>query len=448
MKNRLTFLVIVIMGFFFSTQNVISQIQINPGPAVTPEDMVEYLIGPGVNYYDVTFQGADIARGIFNNGSSTNIGLESGIFLTSGAGYLVPGPNMSCSAGINNGMPGHPLLDAICTSTTYNAAVLEFDFIPLNDTVKCRFVFGSEEYSEYANTAFNDVFGFFVSGPDPNTGWYVNKNIAIVPGTTNTAITINNVNNGNASCGTEPTGPCQNCAYYLDNTYGTTIEYDGFTVVITLWVVVVPDELYHFTIGVADAGDGILDSGLLLEGTSFKSLGPPDFLSFNFLVENNPGLSFDINGEVVGNDVYLEVPPGTNLSNLVADFEVRGVEVFVDGALQETGISANDFTMPLTYHLEGYAENDWTIQVDIVSGIEQQKLQSVVVGPNPSVGKINIDNAAGIDVRIFNLLGKAIFEKTNNLNEQSIIINDLPQGIYLIELSKAGFSELRKVIVK
>ena len=256
-----------------------------------------------------TFQGADSARGIFSNGSSTNIGIETGIFLTSGAGYIIPGPNSSSSSSSSNGLPGHPLLDSITSNLSYDASVLEFGFTPLNDTVKCNFVFGSEEYSEWVFSTFNDVFGFFVNGPKPDSGQYVDYNIALVPGT-DIPITINNVNNGQAFSRNVPSGPCTNCEYFIDNTNGLTIEYDGFTTVITLWVLVIPDETYHFAIAVGDVADGIYDSGVLIEGTSFKSLGPADFFSFNFLKEHNAELEFDIIGELINDDVYLEVPPG------------------------------------------------------------------------------------------------------------------------------------------
>ena len=224
-KNLILFQVMLLSILTFNCR-LNAQINILPGPDVTPYDMVECIVGDGIAFDNVTFQGAAASRGIFTNGSSTNIGMESGIFLTSGAGYVIPGPNSSASAGANNGMPGHASLNAITTATTYDAAVLEFDFVPESDTLRFKYVFGSEEYNEWVFTQFNDVFGYFVSGPDPMGGFYSDKNIAIVPGTTNTSVTINNVNNGNSSPGVVPTGPCTHCEYYSDNTNGSSLEYD------------------------------------------------------------------------------------------------------------------------------------------------------------------------------------------------------------------------------
>lgn len=444
MKTRFSLPALIVSCLLFFSLNSFSQIEIIPIPEVSPEDMVEHLIGTGVNYSNVTYIGADLASGIFNNGSSTNVGIETGIFLTSGSGYIIPGPNTSSSAGANNGLegPGLPLIPPQC----FDASVLLFDFLPLNDTVKCRFVFGSEEYNEYVGSSMNDFFSFFVTGPDPAGGDYVNKNIALIP-ETEIPITINNVNNGWSPASVPSTGPCENCEYFLDNTGGTSIQYDGFTTVITFWILVIPDETYHFAIAVADAGDYIFDSGVLLEGTSFKSLGPPDFISFDFLMENNPELSFDVNGEIIGNEVYLEIPPEADLSDLIASFEVRGVDVYLDEELQESGTTPNDFSEPQEYHLEGYANNDWTIHAVVVTDIVQQKLHATVIGPNPSDGLINIKNVDGIDVKVYNLLGCLIFEQAAFLNQSSISINDLQEGIYFVELAKDGFTEIRKVIV-
>ena len=108
------FLIIQVLAFIGFTGSIANgQIVITPMPAVTPEDLVEKIVGEGIQFSNVQYTGADHASGIFTNGSSTNLGLESGIFLTSGAGYIIPGPNQSATAGANNGMPGDSLLTSI-----------------------------------------------------------------------------------------------------------------------------------------------------------------------------------------------------------------------------------------------------------------------------------------------------------------------------------------------
>lgn len=201
------------------------QIQINCD--VTPEQMVDLIVGEGIIYDNVTFSGAAVSRGIFSNGQTTNLNLSGGIFLTSGEAAIIHGPNISPNAGVNNGTPGDVTLNSITPSTTYDASVLEFDFIAKVDTLFVRYVFGSEEYSEDVGSSYNDVFGLFVTGPNPAGSQYSNKNIALVPATTNTAVKVNSINNGYAPPGVVPSGPGTNSEYYADNTGGLTLEYDG-----------------------------------------------------------------------------------------------------------------------------------------------------------------------------------------------------------------------------
>jgi gliding motility-associated-like protein len=49
------------------------------------------------------------------------------------------------------------------------------------------------------------------------------------------------------------------------------IQYDGITTVLTAWLKVIPCVTYHLKLAIADAGDGILDSGVFLEANSFIS---------------------------------------------------------------------------------------------------------------------------------------------------------------------------------
>ena len=50
-------------------------------------------------------------------------------------------------------------------SSTGDAVVLEFDFVPSSDTASFNYVFASEEYLTFVNSSFNDVFAFLISGP-------------------------------------------------------------------------------------------------------------------------------------------------------------------------------------------------------------------------------------------------------------------------------------------
>jgi gliding motility-associated-like protein len=241
--------------------------QLNVSTALTTQQLVQnVLVGSGVTITNITYSGVPGSMGEFSNGNTTNLGLDHGIIISTG---LVNGNPAIGSAAMNfastdNQTGADPQLQNLVTDPVLDAAVLEFDFIPISDTLKFRYVFGSEEYPEFVNAGYNDVFGFFVSGPNPLGGNYINNNIARIPGTT-LPVSIDNVNGGSYS------------QYYVDNGTGTTIVYDGFTTVLTAWVKVVPCQQYHIKIAIGDVGDHVYDSGVFLEANSFSSNG----LSYN-----------------------------------------------------------------------------------------------------------------------------------------------------------------------
>jgi hypothetical protein len=262
---------------------------------ITPEEMVEILIGSGLDYANVVFSGADTSRGIFWVGPG-NIGLSNGIILTSGNVYLAPGPNLPENASAANMTPGDPDLELLSQGgPSYDACVLEFDFIPFYEYVWFQFVFCSEEYPEYAGSAFNDVFGFLISGPGI-TGPYSNnsKNIALIPGT-EIPVSINNVNQD------------VNPDYYVVND-SDFIRYDGFTTVLTAESEVVPMETYHIKLAIGDISDFIFDSGVLLQASSFCS-GPVT------------GVGKTDRPDVEGNFAVYPVPAGDELTVVAKDGE-------------------------------------------------------------------------------------------------------------------------------
>lgn len=258
--NKIHFLLLFPFFLFLFNSNAFAQLQVTPNS--TAQQLVDVLIGGGVTVTNPFYYGAPQSRGIFTTGPNpTNLGLTAGIILSTGDVMDAPGPNTSSGTSTTNGTGSDPQLAALIPGyTIYDACYLEFDFIPEADTVEFRYVFASEEYPQFVNSSFNDVFGFFISGPNPSGGNYVFENIALIPGTT-LPVTIDNVNH------------LVNTQYYVNNhAQGQgTIEYDGFTVVLTAWAHVIPCVPYSIKIAIGDAGDTAYDSAVFLEEYSFTA---------------------------------------------------------------------------------------------------------------------------------------------------------------------------------
>lgn len=251
----------LVAGTFVSTQ---STAQIATTTTLTPTQLVtNVLLGPGVIASNIVYTGAPDAIGFFNGGltGTTPLQIDSGVVMTTGTvlntGMGPQGPNNSTGAGTDNLQPGDAYLTSIAGANTFNAAILEFDFIPMADSVKFRYVFGTDEYMEYVSGGFADVFAFVLSGISVPLA---PTNIALIPSTSNpvTALTVNANNNPQ---------------FYVDNENppGTCVQYDGFTVVLTAQYPVQCGETYHIRLAIADALDGIVDAGVFLEAGSFTT---------------------------------------------------------------------------------------------------------------------------------------------------------------------------------
>lgn len=272
MINQLPYRSILPLVLLLSfVQRLDAQLLINQQNPTTLVQNVFVNQNSGVTISNITYNGSPQAIGYFD-GSATNIGLNSGILMTTGNLGIAVGPNNKPDAGINNNAPAYQPLTALVGGTqTFNASVLQFTFVSKSPNVEFRYVFASEEYPEYVGSQYNDVFAFFISGP----GFAGMQNIARIPGT-NLPVTINNVNAGSYN------------QYFVNNGDGTsaggpTIQFDGFTRPLVAKATVVPCQPYVLTIAIADVSDPIYDSGVFLEANSFTSSS----INLSYVVNNS-----------------------------------------------------------------------------------------------------------------------------------------------------------------
>lgn len=239
--------------------------------------LAQRLVGEGVSISNVTFTGNLLMTGNFSARANVGLGIDSGIVITNGRARTV-GTDWGLDGSFTNladedwpGLSGdQDLADAIGfpVDELDDAAILEFDFVPLGDSIRFRYLFSSEEYTPFyacpnpMGNSFNDAFAFFISGP----GFPVQQNIALVPNTT-IPVSIFNINNvqenGIPLCPKNPN-------YYIDNT-GPFFTHDGHTTVLAAEARVQPCQTYHLKLVIADVGDGAFDSGVFLEAKSLTS---------------------------------------------------------------------------------------------------------------------------------------------------------------------------------
>lgn len=239
-------------------------------------NLANALVGTGTDIQNVQLVCGSQSSGFFSGGGTTNLGIGSGVVLSTGIITDIPQPAAIFANGYV-GTPGDVELNTFSGMTTYDACVLEFDVTVAGDTLMMDYVFASEEYPEFQCTSFNDVFAFQLTGPKPGGGTYDNYNIARIPGS-ELSVSVNNVNGNteiNAFC------PVDNSAYYVDNETGTDIVYDGFTVPLTAKAATIPGETYHMRFAVADATDLMWDTGVFLVTGALRSTGATRVTAIN-----------------------------------------------------------------------------------------------------------------------------------------------------------------------
>lgn len=278
--------------------------------------------------------------------------------------------------------------------------ILEFDFIPSGPLMSFEYIFGSNEYTGYEYTQFNDIFGFFVSGPnaDPSLPDYNNLNIASVPGyNPPLPITISTINND---------APAINSQYYVNNNPAAhPINARGFTDVLTASLDVIPCLTYHIVLAVADCGDSGFDTFVILKENSLLSI--PDVT-----------VNLNINGSSVTNNMIFEEcglpvlhieydPNVTPTAN--ADIVWGGSPIAYDGTnpnnYDYAGLDANGNLVPLPNAINLTPTNPAmdiiisAINDNMVEGLETIQLQILT----PVAGCSGLFNSQGQDIIINDL---------------------------------------------
>ena len=224
--------------------------------SVSAMDMAEAMFGSGITITSASYTGDSDASGIYSDGDTVAPNVtpsDSGVILSTGEARDIThhwgDPNRSDSTSTNNNESGDSDLTELAGYQTYDAAVFEATFVPEGDTLTMQVTFSSEEYLEYVDSGFNDAVGVWVNG----------EKAELTVGTGD--ITIDNINDES------------NENLYIDNPKNLDLyntEMDGVTVTLTLKAPVNAGEENSIKIGIADAGDAIYDSNLMIAGDSVQ----------------------------------------------------------------------------------------------------------------------------------------------------------------------------------
>lgn len=524
MTLRDTFLASIAAAAVVATACKPLQAQIILDQTQVPDSLVRnVLLGPGVEVSNVTFNGVpgDVVpelisimgqAGLFN-GSNTCVGISSGIFLcTNDAQTHIPGPNDSStvsSGGWGGSSSVTPDLDLSQLTgwpnwqnggnNIWNKAILEFDLVPINDMVSFRYVFSSEEYETWVCSQYNDVFGWFLSGPGLSGPFQNNAmNIAFIPASM-VPVCINALNSGlmngsnaNGSDWLDPFGPCfdadpdwqANAQYYQYNGgqfNGSTqteepyasdpyyIQHNGMTVVLTASAAVQVGETYHIKMGIGNTGDNQFPAAVFIQAGSFAcgdrftltvDEGPNVdtngtdpvlfesdtdslYLRFNrwggFYLDEH--LQIAVEGSAIADVDYMPMLPDSIHFNQLDSAVVVPIAIPVRSPeIRELIIHliTSNGAKVMTYNL--------IIAPEIMLGagsVEPPARERVSVFPNPAGNTLHVELPAGmeghVEVQALDMAGRMVVQQPlNGAARTTLDVSSLPNGLYVLKTVSPG----------
>jgi len=400
--------------FSFFSLNGIAQISVTN--TSNASDLVNKLLGNGVEVTNVTFNCKGVAAGVFK-AENTNLGLSSGIILSTAEAIHAIGPNNSdgSSSSLNEGCfnSSESFFDSdlmqIEPLAKYDGCALEFDLKPACNVLNLSYVFASEEYPESVGEGFNDAFGFFIWGANPNGGTYSGTNLALVPGT-NLPVSIDNIN---ASV---------NSDYFIDNTNGKDIEYDGFTKPITSSIDVVTCSAYHLKFVIADAGDCYFSSAVFL---SENGLTCPQAQS-PLIIPEVKSATCNNNGSI-----RLTVE---NYQGIPTFYWLPGMQ----NTASLSDLAAGSYTCSISFTSPCPFTQTYTVEVDNKNAFQ---LNTIAVNSycNKATGIAKVSGIGGVQP-YGNAIWNTIPPQTGNE------IDSLFAGVYRVKMTDASGCEISKSI--
>jgi hypothetical protein len=245
-----------------------------------PDQLAHEIVGWDIGISNIQYTGWVDAISFFQ-ADVENMPFQTGILLTNGSRYVVPGPNDSIRASVENGLPGDTLVEWMLnhyggdSRLSYDATVLEFDAITYGDTLRFNYIFGSDEYGYEFSNNYNDMFAILISGPGINGL----ENIARFPN--NVQVTYNNfypsvlIDNGNGTL-----SPNNSSTSYL--------RYDKLSIPLIAKRKVIPGQTYHVKLLIADVGDDGVDSGVFIKTKGMTTKVDDNALETSFDIYPNP----------------------------------------------------------------------------------------------------------------------------------------------------------------
>lgn len=329
---------------------------------------------------------------------------------------------------------------------SFNASVLEFDFVALTNELKFNFLFASNEYGGF-QCAFRDPMAFFLT----NTATGVTTNIGVVPGTED-PISVSTIRKalhsyvdmitGEVMCGDvnpEYFKACYDSAFNGQDPLLSAVNFFGLTVPMTAKSTVIPGTTYHIKLVIQDRGHSGLDSAVFIEGGSFD-LGN---------VELGDDLLIDTGNALCYGDTYV-LDSGLNADSfeiqwykdnvLIEGAEETTLEITESGEYKiEATIDGGNCTLTGTIKVEIYPEIKIVAPKNIEICVFTQRIPTVDLTFNENEMLSLLSDLSDIEVGYYETGATAELEEEAITDPENYLTSELPKEIFVrIDNAKTG----------
>ena len=342
----------------------------------TNAEILANLLGDtmGLSNIQITSNGNRQAVGLFQD---LPVNLSSGVLLSTGRADQIIGGNIDDKSNVSTVFNGSGTAangsDAITLEIT-------FDADDANRQLFLQYVFGSEEFLDFAGNSFNDMLTLELNGV--NLAKLNNGNL----------VNVNNLTPGNGSVSPD----------YISNLSSTNPAYfqtvlDGYTVPLTLQGNLLPNAQNRLVITIQDIGDGAVDSAVFLSGGSLGVRNPIPTIN---VVAKPPG-SVSENGG--GSISYIFTRTGAINQALSVSYRLGGTATFdTDYSSSGTGQTGTiDFvpgsasaTLLISPRIDTLVEGDEAVVLDLVGN------STYAIGSNSNASGLIIDTVAPPIIRL------------------------------------------------
>jgi hypothetical protein len=196
----------------------------------------------GLSNFSLSITGKEEAFGIFTDDP---FGLTSGVVMSTGKVTDLPGPNLD---------DGNVSTDFPPTGVNGDLTELNLSFFADSTAEKLffKYVFGSEEFLEYAGNSFNDSFDLLLNG----------TNLAKL--TDGQTVTINNLVPNSGDRSTDHPDYINNPS--VTGLAANIIKLDGYTKVLGFEGLLNKNQTNVLTVRIKDVQDGVYDSAVFIQG--------------------------------------------------------------------------------------------------------------------------------------------------------------------------------------